>query len=312
MQRHGCHVTGTALPPEISSDLRKGLCSPRLEGLLRTLLNSDQLSASLQAYLGLLADCHMALGMVRDAGFEAALQFLGRQCLAAVNDAGTGSAQQQPQMKRLLKDLADRVWRLWPVLQSLGSGLVTANLAFPKLQALVTFLTVDMAGECACHGIVFVRERESVHTLTHRLEQVRELAGEITFHPFTGHGPPKHKGVTAGRRTSWPWDCGIPNKGMKTKTQSAALHEFRHGKGRHVLVATAAAEEGLDIVNCQFVICFTVVESGRELIQRRGRARMPGSRCVHIVERGSRDEGSLLKAQQEERNACDAQCFKRL
>lgn len=168
---------------------------------------------------------------------------------------------------------------------------------YPKLQALIRFLSDMNAKETAWHGIVVVKERQSVHTLTHMLQQVPDFANEVSFHPCTGHGHQKQQQVTVGSFS----------RGMKITAQKDALKRFRCGEGRQVLIDTAAAEEGLDIVDCHFVVCFMVVESGHELIQRAGRARMRGSQVVHIVNRGSGDEASLLKAEQEKLNAGNAQ-----
>ncbi len=282
-----------------------GNWSPTLEGWLRTLLNSAPLPAPEQAYLRILGDCHTAVSIARDVGYEAALQHLGSQCVAAAAapcdrasyDTAIEEPEVDPLISQLLKDLAEHVCSLLPVLQALESGQSSAHMGFPKLQVLIRFLSDMRTKETAWHGIVFVKERQSVHTLTHMLQQVPEFVNEVSFHPFTGHGHQKQQQVTVGSFS----------RGMKTKAQKDALESFRYGEGRQVLVATAAAEEGLDIVNCQFVVCFTVVESGRELIQRAGRARMRGSQVVHIVERGSGDEATLLKAEQEKLNAGNAQ-----
>ncbi len=86
-------------------------------------------------------------------------------------------------------------------------------------------------------------------------------------------------GLTAPNETS-----GLSSDGMKSRKPKHALFQFRQAEGMAVLVATAAAEEGLDITNCELVICYTVVETGRELVQKRGRARMTGSEFICIVE----------------------------
>lgn len=72
-----------------------------------------------------------------------------------------------------------------------------------------------------------------------------------------------------------------------------------------VLVSTAAAEEGLDIVNCELVVSYTMVETAREMIQKRGRARMAGSQFVSIVE--EHDQAKMEQAQMAEHYARVAQ-----
>lgn len=53
--------------------------------------------------------------------------------------------------------------------------------------------------------------------------------------------------------------------------------------GCHLLVATSAAEEGLDIPACEFVVRFSAAASGVVRTQSRGRARVRGSRYLSLV-----------------------------
>ena len=92
---------------------------------------------------------------------------------------------------------------------------------------------------------------------------------------------------------------------MKLKEQWNALCQFKQADGMAVLVATAAAEEGLDIIQCELVVCYTVVESGRQLMQRRGRARMASSKFICFAE--AHEEARLAAARLAECNAQVAQ-----
>ena len=92
-------------------------------------------------------------------------------------------------------------------------------------------------------------------------------------------------------------------KGMKIRHQVDTLDSFRAAQGMNVLMAAAAAEEGIDIPRCEFAVSYTVVESGREWTQRQGRARMHGSQFVSIIERGIADLLQLNKSEQEVDNA---------
>ena len=51
-----------------------------------------------------------------------------------------------------------------------------------------------------------------------------------------------------------------------------------------VLVSSAGAEEGWDTVTYELVVSYTLIETGREMIQKQGMARMVGSKFVSIVE----------------------------
>jgi ERCC4-related helicase len=51
-------------------------------------------------------------------------------------------------------------------------------------------------------------------------------------------------------------------------------------------VATSAAEEGLDIPACEFVVRFSAAATGIVRTQSRGRARVRGSRFLSLVSGG--------------------------
>lgn len=73
--------------------------------------------------------------------------------------------------------------------------------------------------------------------------------------------------------------------------QRDTLDEF--GKpGRHVLIATSAAEEGINVPTCEFVVRYTVAETGIQRVQSRGRTRVRGSVFLNILEK--RTKGSEL------------------
>lgn len=73
---------------DVQRDLGAGRGSPELKAWFRHLLQpSSKLTeeATLAAYLRLLRDCNNALSLVANTGFEVALQFVARRCLAATH-----------------------------------------------------------------------------------------------------------------------------------------------------------------------------------------------------------------------------------
>lgn len=316
---------GITLPPDVITSLGCAKWTHSLEGLLNNLLNTHQDNdSSFVVHIRLLQACNNALDLVKVAGFEVTLYSLGSSWLGASDDIASTSSEAGPAAAasywqphapeadaaqsstmwkalstRLLTDLAKSVCQLPLVLQALKSGMSSAEINFPKFQKLVGFLTGMKEEKTAWHGMVFVKKRQGVHELTSMLRKAPGLAENVHFHGFTGHGAGKNAAHTAG--TSTP-GTAASSQGMKTKGQAAALELFRNSQGRQVLVATAAAEEGLDIPNCEFVLCYTAVESGREWTQRQGRARMLKSQFVHILERGTDDELQLAKAKREAEN----------
>ncbi len=56
--------------------------------------------------------------------------------------------------------------------------------------------------------------------------------------------------------------------------------------GRKVLIATSAAEEGMDVPACEFVVRYNAASTGIQLVQSRGRARQRASEFVAILQVG--------------------------
>lgn len=200
----------------------------------------------------------------------------------------------------LMQDLASRVYKLQRSLDAMVAAQSGANSKFPKFQDLVTVLKEMQDMKISWHSIIFVKDRQSVQTIAAMLQEVPQLAN-ISFFTFTGQ-PNSNK----GSRLSGPAQrSGLRSVGMKLSQQNNALLQFKEAQGMAVLVSTAAAEEGLDIINCELVVSYTMVETAREMIQKRGRARMAGSQFVTIIE--EHDKAKMEMAQMAEHYARVAQ-----
>lgn len=75
--------------------------------------------------------------------------------------------------------------------------------------------------------------------------------------------------------------------------QQGVLADFKAGK-LNTLVATAVAEEGLDLTHCRLVVRFDLPATPLVFIQSRGRARARNSSMVLMVERGNEEQLALL------------------
>lgn len=306
---------------EVAKPLRDGQASSRLRGWLTTVLtDTSPAQPHLTAHLHLLQGCNTALDLNTDVGFEMALQHLAVQCLssqqatAGLSKSATGAESQSPSdmtaqtvleeeaarmASALVTALSEKVCHLPMALAALRNSGLHASVNFPKFRQLVEVLKGLQSSKSSSHSMVFVKERQSVHAIVAMLRKVPDLA-PISFFAFTGRattGSRRMLGVTTGNSTR--------PSGMRLTEQKSALRQFKEAGGMAVLVATAAAEEGLDIINCEMVVCYTVVETGRELAQRRGRARKAGSVFVNIVE--SQDESKLSNACLSEANERVAQ-----
>lgn len=305
-----CSADGcSTLLQEVAKPLVDGTASSTLEGWLKSFSAQTVPASQLRAHVTLLQSCNTALDLIKDVGFEVALQFLADNCLMNTQDKpGSGNAQQGTAQQvntssrvsqidaarlsaELVTDLSKKVCHLQLALAAVGASISGASISFPKFKELVTLLADQQARTSASHIMVFVKERQSVHAIAAMLRKVPELA-QISFFAYTGR-------AAAGSGSTSRFS------GMKRTEQKNALHLFKEAKGTAVLVATAAAEEGLDISSCEMVVCYTVVQSGRERAQRRGRARKACSLFVNIIE--PQDQGKLADARLAESNACIAQ-----
>lgn len=89
----------------------------------------------------------------------------------------------------------------------------------------------------------------------------------------------------------------VGSEGLSRAQMMHALQKFKLGDS-NVLVSTSACEEGVDVSGCDRVILFDGVNSGRQLIQSKGRARNKKSKCIVFKVEGS---DKLEKAMREEK-----------
>lgn len=332
--------TADSLPLSCLTDMQKDLSEssfcPGLQGWLDNLLSSPSSSlpdASLSVAT-LLRACNTALSIARDTGYEGALHFLGSACAEADKSAqhvrpkqtaaqhgavqqgeAEGKATQQAEdnipatsastdspIASFLKALSAKVCNLSNVVDCLRPVNPDSQVhGSSKFQELVRFLVQLKAEKDAWHGMVFVRERQAVFQLTRMLQSAPQLA-DINFHPFTGQAKTHTVRPASGSTSS-----SATPLGMKTSERKNIFQRFRFAKGREVLVATSAAEEGIDVPGCEFVVCYTTVESGRELTQKQGRARAMVSKFVEFVESNTDDAIMQSKARSEQLSSQMAQ-----
>lgn len=196
-------------------------------------------------------------------------------------------------LQALLWDLAAAACNMSSVCKALAAAHDSTLVEFPKFIRLVGILESMIQRKATFHGIVFVRRRQGVHAVANMLSKMPRLAGALTLHTFTGHsGKTKAQLAREGAETG----------GMATSAQQEAVLRFDRATGRELMVATAAFQEGLDIRNCSFVVCYNVTERGVQLMQWRGRTRQFDSRIFILVEAGSQDEALLSKSIAEEKN----------
>lgn len=154
------------------------------------------------------------------------------------------------------------------IIQKLEKSIKTELLIHPKLKHLVFELKKELDDPDAdSRVIIFSNFRDTVRFLQEELTKF-----EIETGVFIGHSSSKS------------------DKGLTQKEQIKVLDQFKSGEIK-VLLSTSVGEEGLDVGNCDLVVFYDSVPSIVRAIQRQGRGRKRKSQVIHLVTKGTRDEG---------------------
>ena len=172
---------------------------------------------------------------------------------------------------------------LVPELSLFAPGLLPSLLASspsifpPKVNALTHYL-LRHKDKADFRGIIFTRTIQGAAML-HSILSIARLPFVDSIDLFTGHG-----GNSSQNQISSESHPGLhqSHPGMTSKGQTAILTRFK-SNGRRLLVATTAAEEGIDCPGCEFVVRFSAPASGIQRIQSKGRGRKLGSVFFNIV-----------------------------
>ncbi|KAM7206299.1 hypothetical protein V8F33_000585 [Rhypophila sp. PSN 637] len=149
---------------------------------------------------------------------------------------------------------------------NIPSTLGEPNHLAPKMEVLLSILQQDREDPM---GIVFVKERATVAVVAHILSIHPLIRGRYRVGSVVGSS------TMPGKRRDF--------LDLSRKEDLLSLERFRLRKF-NLLVATSVLEEGIDVPECNLVICFDEITSPKAFIQRRGRARMAKSQLYLIVE----------------------------
>jgi len=163
--------------------------------------------------------------------------------------------------------------------ERLVQKLLEENYEHPKIKETLNIVSRHLQLNEKARIIVFTKFRNTARKLVEELRNINRIK------------PMRFVG-----QASKDADAGLTQK-----EQLRILEEFKKGT-YNVLVATSVAEEGLDIAECDLVICYDAVPSAIRQIQRRGRTgrRKPGRMVVLIAEK-TRDEAYFWSAKHKEK-----------
>ncbi|XP_022094381.1 probable ATP-dependent RNA helicase DDX58 isoform X2 [Acanthaster planci] len=135
-----------------------------------------------------------------------------------------------------------------------------SKLQNPLLACLTKLLTDTLVGNSDSRGILFCKTRATARALHAWLETAPGLQC-------------LRAGILTGTGGS---------EGMTQTRQGELLDMFREGKHR-LIVATSVAEEGLDIQQCNVVICCNYISNEIGRVQAKGRSRARGGKFFLVI-----------------------------
>ncbi|GMH41525.1 hypothetical protein BSKO_09435 [Bryopsis sp. KO-2023] len=244
---------------------------------------SDALVTDLKEGLEVISIVNIALDEVSELGCEVVLKKISS---GVAEKVGHGVAADPSRVvHRLVSKLREspgvRMAEAAPPVDGLGPTTADSG-TLPRFACLLDVLCRERFQGPEFHCLVFVRTISAVNEIHRMLETSLRVNRSIEFRPLVGHGQKRRQQLVEGN----------PNSsfvmGMTGNQQKEVIDWFSES-GRKVLVATSAAEEGLDVRSCELVVRYSVTVTGVERIQSRGRARMKGGLYVNIVEKGSRE-----------------------
>ncbi|CAD6199957.1 unnamed protein product [Caenorhabditis auriculariae] len=172
--------------------------------------------------------------------------------------------------------LTQEALQIWEGLQNRLSSL--SNSENEILRALESQLIDQHLKKSDFRCIIFVQTRQGVNILKRILNGSQKLA-------IYGISADCISGINRG--------SSAESSSFSRQSQKEVLESFEKGE-KKVLIATSVAEEGLDVAKCNLVIKYNYATNVIAHVQRRGRGREIGSRCILITNKKE------LKAQEEQ------------
>lgn len=138
----------------------------------------------------------------------------------------------------------------------------------PKVQNLLIFLKqyVEKTADNKFRGLIFVRRRSTAKCLNHIIRHYANAHPKMNIRPE----------FMIGNNSTMPESIEAL---LSNKTNKQVLEKFKQNEV-NIIVSTSVLEEGIDIQECNLVICYDTPIAFRSYVQTKGRARMPNSQYV--------------------------------
>ncbi|KAF2752837.1 ribonuclease III [Pseudovirgaria hyperparasitica] len=148
-----------------------------------------------------------------------------------------------------------------------------------KATALISYL--KKAYHKDFRGLIFAERRAVVNALEDVIGNDLDLKQSFQVGAFVG-------------TSSSPSRSEDVAELVDIKGQDQTLKDFREGR-KNLIVTTSVLEEGIDVPNCNVVICFDAPTNLKMYVQRRGRARKLASSFVIMIPQNASESSSVTK-----------------
>ncbi|PAV59169.1 hypothetical protein WR25_24597 [Diploscapter pachys] len=188
-------------------------------------------------------------------------------------------------MTKMLAEMTPEMGQIWSEFRvRLNEKKCNTN---PMVDALIEELTKQHDEKPDFRVITFVKTRRNAMLLAKLLNEKVELTALGIQSEF----------IAGLNRSTASSDDSDDDTAVNRNEQQEKLARFKDGQTK-VLVATSVAEEGLDIAKCNLVIKYNYATNEIAHVQRRGRGRAEGSKCILItynLKLKEQEENNVLK-----------------
>lgn len=141
----------------------------------------------------------------------------------------------------------------------------------PQVQELLKFIHGASKERKNMKGLIFVQRRFTARILCHVVRRY--------FNTKENENLKVHVDFMVGRNSSMPDSIETV---ISTQNNNEVLEKFRRGQ-INLIIATNVLEEGIDLQDCNTVICYDAPTTFKAYVQSKGRARMRDSKYGIMV-----------------------------
>lgn len=155
--------------------------------------------------------------------------------------------------------------RIYDITASDNDSTAILSNSSPQVKELLTFIHRIFIEKSVMKGLIFVKERFTARILCHVVRRY--------FNTKENDHLKVNVDFMVGRNANTPESIETV---ISHQNNNEVLNKFRRGE-INLIVATSVLEEGIDLQDCNMVICYDAPTNFQKYVQSKGRARMKNS-----------------------------------